>query len=177
MKTPRVETVGARLGKTHTLAAGRRREFVPAGGEVRERELAELRDIAKASELVRAATRRMPRAVHVNEGWLHKYRGWAYGAGFGFQLGLGLTTVVESSAVYLTFTAALLSASVVVGALVGSVFGLTRGATIFLTKATVDYESLTALQARVDRLRPLARRVLLGLGLSLAALLIGLSTQ
>src|SRR4051794_8762925 len=29
----------------------------------------------------------------VNEDWLGRYRGWFYGAGFGFQLGLGIVTI------------------------------------------------------------------------------------
>src|SRR6266508_308316 len=36
----------------------------------------------------------------VNEEWLDVYQGWVYGLGFGFQLGLGVATVVTSSAVY-----------------------------------------------------------------------------
>src|ERR1700737_74390 len=30
----------------------------------------------------------------VNEDWLRRYRGWVYGIGFGFQLGLGVVTIV-----------------------------------------------------------------------------------
>src|SRR5216117_975852 len=33
----------------------------------------------------------------VNEEWLDVYRGWVYGFGFGFQLGLGEVTVVTTS--------------------------------------------------------------------------------
>src|SRR5439155_21261498 len=36
----------------------------------------------------------------VNEEWLGRYRGWVYGAGFGLQLGLGVATIVTTSAVY-----------------------------------------------------------------------------
>src|SRR3954452_5946826 len=32
----------------------------------------------------------------VNEDWLGRYRGWFYGAGFGFQLGLGVATIVTT---------------------------------------------------------------------------------
>src|SRR2546423_14617654 len=32
----------------------------------------------------------------VDEDWLHRYRGWVYGVGFGFQLGAGLLTIVTS---------------------------------------------------------------------------------
>src|SRR6266542_2721712 len=47
----------------------------------------------------------------VNEEWLHRYRGWVYGLGFGIQLGVGFSTVVEISAVYGAFAAAFLSGS------------------------------------------------------------------
>src|SRR5947207_427653 len=30
----------------------------------------------------------------VNEDWLVRYRGWVYGLAFGFQLGLGVATIV-----------------------------------------------------------------------------------
>src|SRR6266542_2787419 len=42
----------------------------------------------------------------VNEDWLHRYRGWVYGLGFGVQLGVGFSTVVAISAVYGAFAAA-----------------------------------------------------------------------
>src|SRR5437660_5144106 len=45
----------------------------------------------------------------VDERWLRRYRGWVYGVGFGFQLGLGVVTVVTASAVYLTFADAALT--------------------------------------------------------------------
>ena len=34
----------------------------------------------------------------VNEDWLNEYRGWVYGAGFGFQLGAGVLTYITSAA-------------------------------------------------------------------------------
>src|SRR3954451_14163894 len=52
----------------------------------------------------------------VNEDWLTQYRGWVYGVGFGFQLGLGVVTIVTTAAVYLTWVAALVVADPVVGA-------------------------------------------------------------
>src|SRR5689334_15700907 len=55
----------------------------------------------------------------VNEDWLARYRGWVYGVSFGFQLGLGVVTVVNLSAVYATLAAALLSQSTTAGAVIG----------------------------------------------------------
>src|SRR4051812_41927600 len=37
----------------------------------------------------------------VNENWLATYRGWVYGAGFGAQLGVGVTTIVTGSLTWL----------------------------------------------------------------------------
>src|SRR5438309_5062498 len=36
----------------------------------------------------------------VDVAWLGIYRGWVYGAGYGLQLGLGVGTIVVSSAIY-----------------------------------------------------------------------------
>jgi len=62
----------------------------------------------------------------VNEHWLSRYRGWVYGTGFGFQLGLGVATIVTSATVYVALLLAVLTGSVVGGAVVGATFGLVR---------------------------------------------------
>src|SRR6187200_319107 len=64
----------------------------------------------------------------VNEDWLHAYRGWVYGLGFGLQLGLGTATIVGASAIYATFLCSFAAASVGAGALIGAIFGTVRGA-------------------------------------------------
>ncbi len=76
---------------------------------------------------IEAAGRRVP-SWHrqVNEDWLTAYRGWVYGAGFGFQLGLGVVTIVTTVAVYLTWLGAGLSADPASGAAIGAAFGLAR---------------------------------------------------
>ena len=51
----------------------------------------------------------------VNERWLDDYRGWVYGIGYGFQLGMGVVTIVTSATTYLAFLAAFLSHSVLGG--------------------------------------------------------------
>jgi hypothetical protein len=94
----------------------------------------------------------------VDEGWLDRYRGWVYGVGYGFQLGLGVTTVVTTSAVYLTWALALLSGSGPAGALVGLVFGLTRGLAPLTTARIHRPEQLHRHHRRVAQLEPLTRR-------------------
>jgi len=66
----------------------------------------------------------------VDETWLARYRGWVYGVGFGFQLGLGVVTIVTSSAVYLALAAALLTGSPAAGLLIGATFGAVRAASV-----------------------------------------------
>jgi len=66
----------------------------------------------------------------VNEAWLHRYRPWVYGTGFGFQLGAGVLTVVVGSAVYGAFAASFLVGSPAGGAVIGAAFGVVRAATI-----------------------------------------------
>ena len=74
---------------------------------------------------------RLPTPVRqVNEEWMSRYRGWVYGLGFGIQLGLGVATIVTTSAVYVTLAAAALSGGPGAGAAIGATFGLVRGATL-----------------------------------------------
>lgn len=95
---------------------------------------------------------RLP-TVHrqVNEEWLHRYRGWAYGLGFGVQLGVGFSTVVVISAVYGAFAAAFLSGSARAGALIGAAFGLFRAGTIFAVVAVRRVDMLVAVDSRLRR--------------------------
>ena len=45
----------------------------------------------------------------VNERWLDEFRGWFYGVGFGWQIGVGVATYVMTAAVGLTVVVASLS--------------------------------------------------------------------
>jgi hypothetical protein len=94
---------------------------------------ADIRPVALAAVVVllvaaEVATDRVsPHLRQVNEEWLHRYRGWVYGAGFGVQLGTGLATTVTTTAVYATLAACLLAPTVAVGTVIGLVFGALRG--------------------------------------------------
>jgi len=85
----------------------------------------------------------------VNEAWLHRYRGWVYGAGFGLQLGLGVTTIVSTAAVYATGAAAFLAGSAAAGALVGGAFGLARAATLLAAGGVDEPGALATLDRRL----------------------------
>ncbi|HWE32208.1 MAG TPA: hypothetical protein VG410_01915 [Solirubrobacteraceae bacterium] len=98
----------------------------------------------------------------VNEHWLHRYRGWVYGLGFGAQLGLGLTTVVSSAATYVALAAAFLARSPADGVVIVGCFGLVRGLTP-LAAARIDRrERLVTFHARFDRARATAVRAGVG---------------
>jgi hypothetical protein len=104
----------------------------------------------------------------VNEDWLHSYRGWVYGLGFGFQLGLGLVTVVSASAVYLAFLAAALTASPLAGAALGAAFGLLRAATLFAAAGVETPAQLVRLGDRLARWEGPAARLAIAAQTALA---------
>ena len=85
----------------------------------------------------------------VNEAWLRRYRGWVYGGGFGIQLGLGVTTIVSTAAVYATGAAAFLAGSGAAGALVGGAFGTARAATLLAAGGVDDPGALATLDRRL----------------------------
>lgn len=93
---------------------------------------------------------RPPWPVHrqVDDGWLPRYRGWVYGAGFGFQLGLGFVTIVTTAAVPATWLLALVVASPPAGAAVGLAFGLSRGLPVLATATVNSPAGLWSFQRR-----------------------------
>ncbi|NNC44183.1 MAG: hypothetical protein HKO03_13185, partial [Acidimicrobiia bacterium] len=95
----------------------------------------------------------------VNEDWLDEYRGWVYGIGFGFQLGLGWVTIITSSLVYLTFMFAALTASPPAGALVGLAFGFTRSLPVVLTARIRTPRQLVTFHRRMASWFGSARRM------------------
>lgn len=116
-----------------------------------------------------------PRAVpgprrQVNERWLDEYRGWVYGAGYGSQLGLGLTTVVSSAATYVAVLAAFLAGGAVAGALVLGCFGAVRGLTPLVASRVRSPRELLELHSVLTRWRGRARWSAVGL----EALVLGL---
>jgi hypothetical protein len=95
----------------------------------------------------------------VNEEWLDQFRGWVYGLGFGFQLGMGVATIVTSAAVYGSFLIALASGSPVAGALLGAWFGMIRLATVFAGVGVDTPEELRRLGGRLHGLEARSRSV------------------
>jgi hypothetical protein len=86
---------------------------------------------------------RLP-TVHrqVNQDWIAQYRGWVLGLGFGFQLGLGVVTIVTTSTVYVMLLAALLSGSAAAGAVIAGAFGLMRAGVLLSVAGVKSPEQL-----------------------------------
>jgi hypothetical protein len=101
---------------------------------------------------LRVGGSRLP-TVHrqVNEEWMSRYRGPVFGAGFGFQLGLGVVTIVTTSAVYLTLAGALLSGRIAAGALIGLAFGLARALPILAVVTIRGPAELSGVHASLER--------------------------
>jgi hypothetical protein len=96
----------------------------------------------------------------VDETWLTRYRGWVYGAGFGFQLGAGVFTRVPTAASHLAVVTAVAASavgtSVVPGLLVGLVFGTVRALPMLLARPLTDPARLNRFHERMEDATPRA---------------------
>jgi MFS family permease len=126
--------------------------------------------LAIAAALLDALHLRVPSPERqVNESWLSRYRSWVYGTGFGFQLGTGVMTFVETAAIYLLWVLAALTGSILVGAAIGAWFGLVRGAALLTVRRVTDPAGLRDYFRRMARLEPVAGRVAITSALLAAA--------
>ena len=156
---------GAALGALGTLISG---------GEL-------ARGVALAAVLAAALLfdvtplhRRLPTTRRqVNEDWLHRYRGWVYGIGFGAQLGVGVVTIVSTATVYAALACALLCPGAAAGALVGVCFGGVRGLSLLPARRAQDPASLLALHRRVRELETPVATVATSVELLVLAALLG----
>jgi len=156
---------GAVLGAVLGAAGG----LVGLSATTRTGLLAAAVAVAVAVDLVPGLRAPGPRR-QVNEAWLHRYRGWVYGAGFGLQLGLGVTTIVSTAAVYATGAAAVLAGSAAAGALVGGAFGLARAATLLAAGGVDEPGALATLDRRLAAWERPARAAALVVEAALIAL-------
>jgi hypothetical protein len=94
----------------------------------------------------------------VDEDWLTRYRGWVYGLAYGYQLGLGVVTIVTSAATYAMLALCLLSGSTTAGLAIGGCFGLVRALPILALRGAQTPERLRAVAARLEVLSSAAGR-------------------
>jgi sulfite exporter TauE/SafE len=117
---------------------------------------------------------RLP-TVHrqVNEDWLARYRGWVVGGGFGFQLGLGVVTIVTTATVYVMLAAAVLSGSVGIGLVLGVVFGLARALPLLAARRIDSPMRLREQHLRLSRWAPRVHTGAIAVQLVVALLAVG----
>lgn len=126
--------------------------------------------VCAAAAVADLSGRRPPWPVHrqVDDGWLPRYRGWVYGAGFGFQLGLGVVTIVTTAAVPAAWVLALLTATPAAGAAVGVAFGLSRALPVLATAGVDTPGRLWSFQRRFQAGEGVARWATIGTLVALA---------
>jgi hypothetical protein len=108
----------------------------------------------------------------VDDGWLRRYRPWFYGAGFGWQIGVGVATYVMTAAVFLLIVLAALTAQPATAVALGAFFGLSRGLTVLLTSRAGSPERLRALHRRMAQAGPTVRGGVIAVEIAVAALAI-----
>ncbi len=111
----------------------------------------------------------------VNDSWLRTYRSWAYGAGFGWQIGFGVATYIMTAGVFLTITLAVLSASPLQALAIGATFGLVRGSAVVIGRSATSPAALGRVHQRLDAAAPTARAAALGVQVLAAAALASLA--
>jgi hypothetical protein len=97
----------------------------------------------------------LPRQV--DENWLNEYRGWVYGAGFGFQLGAGVLTYITTAAIYVALAAAVLAGHPLAALGIMVTFGLTRGLTLLPARSIRSPQRLIEFHQRLHRWSPAVR--------------------
>ncbi len=105
----------------------------------------------------------------VNEDWLPRYRGWLYGVGFGWQVGVGVATYIMTAAVFLTVAVGVLTASPAAAFGIAVLFGLVRGLTVFLTAKVDTPAQLVSFHRRFDAWGEPIRRSVIALELLAAS--------
>ena len=107
----------------------------------------------------------------VDDAWLRRYRGWAYGAGFGWQIGFGVATYIMTAGIFLTIALAVLTASPAQALLVGAAFGVVRGSAVYVGRTATSPAALARVHERLDAAGPYARTTAAGVQVVAAALL------
>ena len=131
--------------------------------------------IAAAAALVAAASDTRLGGFHlpfhsrqVNERWLDQFRPWVYGAGFGWQIGVGLVTYIKTAALYLMIVLAALTASPATALAVGLLFGLVRGLAVLLGRGITSTAALAAFHRRFTAAGPVVLSVVVACELATA---------
>lgn len=119
--------------------------------------------------------RQLPTTLRqVSREWLTRYRGWVYGFGFGFQLGLGPVTIVTTSLTYLTLLACFFSGSWEAGLAIGAVFGFTRGAVNLSVARVREVHEYGVINTTLRKWEPHSQRLTTAAELGIGAVMLAL---
>lgn len=114
--------------------------------------------VAVAAAVFERTGRALPSVPRqVDENWLNEYRGWVYGAGFGFQLGAGVLTYITSAAIYVALAAAVLAGHPLAALGIMATFGLARGLTLLPARSIGSPQRLVEFHQRLHRWSPAVR--------------------
>jgi hypothetical protein len=105
----------------------------------------------------------------VDDEWLSRYRPWFYGAGFGWQIGVGVATYIMTAAVFLLIVLAALTTRPAAAVALGALFGLARGLTVLLTSRARSPERLRALHRRLAQAGTTVRGAVIAVEIAVAA--------
>ncbi len=105
----------------------------------------------------------------VDDGWLSRFRPWFYGAGFGWQIGVGVATYVMTAAVFLLIVLGGLTGRPVSALALGALFGLARGLTVLLTSRARTPEKLRNLHRHLAQAGPAVRAAVIAIEIAVAA--------
>jgi MFS family permease len=104
----------------------------------------------------------------VNELWLHRYRGWVNGLGFGWQIGNGVATYIMTAGVYLVAVLAVLTGQPAAALATGTLFGLVRGLAVLLVARVTNPARLARVHRRLDETREPVRVAVIGVQAAVA---------
>ncbi len=127
--------------------------------------------LAAAADVLIAGRRAVGHHRQVNERWLDQFRPWAYGAGFGLQIGSGVATYVTTAGVYLAVVLGGLSGRPLFALGLGLLFGAVRGTAVLLGRRLDTPEALRRFHARFSALGPSSRMAMVAVELAAAVLL------
>lgn len=111
----------------------------------------------------------------VDDAWLRRYRSWVYGAGFGWQIGVGVATYIMTAGVFLTVGLAVLSGSPLAAVAIGLTFGVVRGSAVYLGRSATTPAALGQVHQRLDRFAPVSRAAAAWVQVLAATALVGLA--
>ena len=102
----------------------------------------------------------------LNDAWMSRYRGWVYGAGYGWQLGVGMATYIMTAAVFAVPVLAALGGHPVMALAICTLFGVVRGLVVRLTARASSPTELRALHHRFADWGPPVRLAVIGVELA-----------